>query len=118
MCPRILDKSVYQYQTWDDVPLNFDYSQVFPNGDIWQDMATLVMCHELRHISQIRFRDVAEALSYSWPNVRRFNDLLSLTNADNHKFLDILAHAENAKYRLDSANPQSGKLVYDTSIIG
>lgn len=78
----------------------------------------LVMCHELRHLSQIRFLDVAGAASYLWGNIMRFDDLNSLINADNHKYLDILAHAENAKWRLNSANPQNGQLVYDTSIIG
>lgn len=118
MCPRILDKSLTEYQTWDDVPVGFQYSQSFPGGEIWNSMPTLVMCHELRHISQIRFVDVAGAASYRWPNIMGFDDLNSLTNADNYKYLDILAHAENAKYRLNSANPQNGQLVYDQSIIG
>ena len=118
MCPRVLDKSLTEYQTWDDVPYDFPYSQSFPGDEIWNSMPTLVMCHELRHISQIRFIDVAGAASYLWRNIVKFNDLNSLINADNHLYLDILAHAENAKYRLNSANPRNGMLVYDQSIIG
>ena len=118
MCPRILDKSLTEYQTWDDIPFGFLYSLFFPGSEIWEAMPTLVMCHELRHISQIRFTDRAGAASYGWPGIMRLDDLNSLLNADNHKFLDILAHAENAKYRLNSAKPENGKLVYDQSIIG
>lgn len=117
MCSRILDKSFTEYQTWDDVPYDFQYSQSFPGGVIWKAMPTLVMCHELRHISQIMFIDVEGRQGLDWPNIMRF-DNISLVNADSHMYLDILAHVENAKYRLNSANPQNGKLVYDQSIIG
>lgn len=119
MCPRILDKSLTPYQTWDDFPLDgFDYIKSFPDDVIWNSMPLLVMCHELRHISQIRFLDVAGPASYDWTNVMRLDDLNSLTNADNHKYVDALAHLENLKYRLNSISPQNGALVYDQSIIG